>query len=120
MKQDFLHPVRRRNHHRGAQCADRWEVKIHLRNASPSSPALWPTGAIQVVLHNTTVSSPISTMITSQSMITPERQALTSSSPFWMELQNGRTGYFEIPLPRDYLQDAKRSFSIEWIDFFRQ
>ena len=66
-----------------------------------------------------------------QSVISPEgsEQPITSDSPFWMEIRKisdqsasldaSDFGYFEIAMPKDFIREGYRSFSIRWIDFFR-
>ena len=56
-----------------------------------------------------------------------ENQALLSAGqesplqpghPLWVEIQPGE-GYFEVTVPRQFIQDAGTIFEIEWIDFYR-
>ena len=66
-----------------------------------------------------------------QSMGSPgaDEQPVASGSPFWMDIQivadQGAThipldqGYFEITLPQDFIREGPRSFSFQWIDFYR-
>ena len=54
---------------------------------------------------------------------------ITPGSPFWMDVRivTDRAtphipldqGYFEITLPKGFLREEQRSFSIRWIDFYR-
>jgi len=54
---------------------------------------------------------------------------VTRDSPFWLDVQIVsdqvppriplEQGYFEITLPRSFLREEQRSFSIQWIDFYR-
>jgi hypothetical protein len=67
----------------------------------------------------------------SESVSTPEggEHSISSDSPLWLEIRVVSSedqphiplegGYFEIRLPKDFLQDGRRSFSIRWIDFYR-
>jgi hypothetical protein len=58
-----------------------------------------------------------------------EEQSITPDSPLWLDIRivSGQAtpqipldqGRFEIALPRDFLHDEHRSFSIRWIDFYR-
>jgi len=55
---------------------------------------------------------------------------LTPDSPYWMDVNivasEGTTtsipledGYFEVTFPIDFLQNDHRTYSLEWIDFYR-
>ncbi|MBC7966899.1 MAG: hypothetical protein H7Z17_13355 [Fuerstia sp.] len=60
-----------------------------------------------------------------------EDSPLDSKSPFWMEVRmvgkDGESmttiplqdGYFEILLPRAFFDDNPKSFTVNWIDFYR-
>ena len=66
-----------------------------------------------------------------QSIITStgSEQPIFSDSLFWMDVKEisdqaaspgtSESGYFEITLPEEVIQEGYRSFSIRWIDFFR-
>ena len=66
-----------------------------------------------------------------QSAAGPEagERPITPGSPYWMDVRivtDQETphipldqGYFEVALPKDFLQEGRRSFSIRWIDFYR-
>jgi hypothetical protein len=55
--------------------------------------------------------------------------ALLPGHPLWMEIQVVseqsekkiplEEGYFEVTIPREFLQKAGTSFRVEWIDFYR-
>jgi hypothetical protein len=66
----------------------------------------------------------------SQRIIAPGSESpLLPSDPLWMEIeivsnQAEKTipleeGYFEITVPKEFIQNAGNSFEIEWIDFYR-
>jgi hypothetical protein len=44
--------------------------------------------------------------------------AITSSSPLWMDIRP-EPEYLEIKLPKTLTQEKPKSFSFEWIDFYR-
>jgi len=56
-------------------------------------------------------------------------QSITPDSLLWLDIRvvSGEDtphipldqGYFEITLPKNFLNDGRRSFSIRWIDFYR-
>jgi hypothetical protein len=58
-----------------------------------------------------------------------DEQPITSASPRWLAIRIVsdsaapriplEQGHFEIILPRDFLREADRAFSIRWIDFYR-
>lgn len=55
-----------------------------------------------------------------------EAQALTSNSPFWMEIRVVsrdpiplREGYIEVEAPADFFASGARQVTIQWIDFYR-
>jgi len=58
-----------------------------------------------------------------------DERLITSASPRWMDVRivSDRAapripleqGHFEITLPKDFLREGGRSFSIQWIDFYR-
>jgi len=66
-----------------------------------------------------------------QSLDSPggDERPITSDDPHWMEIKivSDRAapripleqGHFEITLPKDVLGKGRRSFSIQWIDFYR-
>jgi len=45
-------------------------------------------------------------------------RAITSASPWWMEIRP-KQEYLEITLPRALTQEKPKSFSFEWVDFYR-
>jgi len=54
--------------------------------------------------------------------------SLTPIDPLWMKIEiisdqakkiPLESGYFEITVPREFLQNAGNSFEIQWIDFYR-
>ena len=54
--------------------------------------------------------------------------SITPIDPLWMKIQvisdqakkiPLESGYFEITVPREFLQNARSSFEIQWIDFYR-
>jgi hypothetical protein len=45
-------------------------------------------------------------------------RAITSLSPWWMEIRPEQE-YLEITLPRALIQEKPKSFSLEWVDFYR-
>ena len=56
-----------------------------------------------------------------------ENQALLSAGqesplqpghPLWVEIEPGEE-YFEVTVPRQFIQDAGTIFEVEWIDFYR-
>ena len=66
----------------------------------------------------------------SQKIIAPDSESpLLPSHPLWMQVEVVsaqpekkipiEAGYFEITLPKEFLQKAGMSFEIEWIDFYR-
>ena len=66
-----------------------------------------------------------------QSLVTPDEgeRSITPDSPSWLDIalvseQSTPNipldqGYFEITLPEGLLTEADRSFSIQWVDFYR-
>jgi hypothetical protein len=54
---------------------------------------------------------------------------ITAASPYWLSIQIVSAqavpripltdGHFEITLPKNFLRDGQRAFSIRWIDFYR-
>jgi hypothetical protein len=47
-----------------------------------------------------------------------QESPLQPGHPLWVEIQPGE-GYFEVTVPRQFIQDAGTIFEIEWIDFYR-
>lgn len=74
-------------------------------------------------------SSDISNIIESVTSTEGGEHSITPDSPLWLGIRvvSGEDsphipldqGYFEITLPKDFLHDGRRSFSIRWIDFYR-
>jgi len=66
-----------------------------------------------------------------QAVLSPAgaERPIASDSPFWLEsrIVSGQTppqipldqGYFELSLPKDFLDTGQRAFSLQWIDFYR-
>ncbi len=60
-----------------------------------------------------------------------EEALLDSKSPYWMEIRyiggDGKptsavpfqVGYFEMQLPKAFLEDNPKSITVHWIDFYR-
>ncbi len=56
-------------------------------------------------------------------------QSISPDSPLWLDMRVVSDenqphipldrGYFEITLPKDFLVEGRRSFSIRWLDFYR-
>ena len=54
---------------------------------------------------------------------------LLPGNPLWMEIQiiseqaaqkiPLEQGYFEVTIPQEFIQNAGRTFEIQWIDFYR-
>jgi hypothetical protein len=68
--------------------------------------------------------------IVDQKILSPEAESpLQPGHPLWMEIEIVsdqpakaiplEKGYFEIALPKEFLEKAGSTFEIEWIDFFR-
>ena len=71
----------------------------------------------------------IGSIIESATLSEGGEYSITPDSPLWLHIRivSSRVapdipldqGHFEITLPRDFLHDEHRSFSIRWIDFYR-
>ena len=55
-----------------------------------------------------------------QSLVQPDgsERAVTPSSPLWMDIQPEQE-YLEIKLPKALTQERPKSFSFQWVDFYR-
>lgn len=73
----------------------------------------------------------ISASVSGGDTVTAGNQTILSSGtesplqpghPLWMEIEivSGQAeNYFEVIVPREFLQNAGKTFEIEWIDFYR-
>jgi hypothetical protein len=68
-------------------------------------------------------------LVESATLSEGEERPITPDSPLWLDIRivSGQAAsqitldqrYFEIRLSKDFLRDARRSFSMRWIDFYR-
>ncbi len=71
----------------------------------------------------------IGNLVESATLAEVGERPITPDSPLWLDIRivSGQASpqtpldqrHFEIRLPKDLLQEGRRSFSIRWIDFFR-
>ena len=87
-------------------------LRLHLKNLE----------GFKLTYGKTTVSASSSgtSETVTQSLIESDgsERAITSLSLWWMEIQPEQ-GYLEITLPRALTQEKPKSFSFQWVDFYR-
>lgn len=88
----------------------------------------------RLISHQTAIAASASSSgafsVTNQQVIRSGNEySITPVDPLWMkvEIVSGQVvkkipledGYFEVTVPKEFIQEAENSFEIQWIDFFR-